>query len=74
MGKFKLNTEPWYILHIIGLVGIAFIGGHYLQDWICSQGLFCIEKGDNMILKNLIFYSLLAWIYDSAFHSITGKD
>lgn len=76
MGKFKLNFEPWYIAHIVGLVGIAFIGGHYLQDFICASTNFCIEQGPTniMLLKNLIFYSLLAWIYDSGFHSITGLD
>lgn len=74
MGKFKLNFEPWYIAHIVGLVAVAFIGGHYLQDWICSANNFCIEQGPNMIFKNLAFYSILAWIYDSAFHSITGLD
>lgn len=77
MGKFKLNFKLWYIGHIIGLVGIAFIGGHYLQDLICKSTQFCVEQFTpewKMILVNLIYYSLLAWIYDSGFHSISGKD
>lgn len=76
MGKFKFNLEPWYILHIILLVGIAFIGGHYLQDWICKTSQFCIEQGPTniMIIKNLIYYSVLAYLFDTGFHSITGLD
>lgn len=74
MGKFKLNLEPWYIAHIVGLVAVAFIGGHYLQGWICSSSGFCIEQGANMIWKNLAFYSVLAYLYDTGFHSITGLD
>lgn len=74
MGKIKFDTRPWYIGHIIGLVGVAFIGGHYLQDIICNAGYFCIEQGPNMIWKNLAFYSVLAWLYDTIFHSYTGLD
>jgi len=74
MVKLKFDFRLWYIGHIIGLVAIAFIGGHYLQDWICSSFNFCIEQGPNMILKNLIFYSTLAWLYDTIFHSVTGLD
>ena len=77
MNKLKLDFRPWYIGHIIGLVGVSFIGGHYLQNWICQNLGFCIERftsTTSMIIANLIFYSILAWIYDSAFHSITGLD
>lgn len=74
MGKVKFDTRPWYIGHIVGLVAVAFIGGHYLQDWICSTMNFCIEQGPNMILKNLVFYSALAYFYDTIFHSVTGLD
>lgn len=77
MGKFKLDTRPWYIGHIILLVAVAFIGGHYLQDFICNNYQFCIEKITptwKMLLYNLGWYSLLAWIFDSGFHSITGRD
>ena len=77
MGKFKLDFRLWYLGHILLLVGIAFIGGHYLQDWICQNFNFCIEKVtplSKMLLYNLIYYSILVWIFDSGFHSITGRD
>jgi hypothetical protein len=77
MNKIKFDLRPWYIGHIIGLVGIAFIGGHYLQDWLCSKGVICIEQftpTSTMIIANLIFYSILAWLYDTTFHSVTGLD
>lgn len=76
MAKLKFDLRLWYIGHIIGLVGVAFIGGHFLQDWICSNVGFCIEQGATniMLFKNLIFYSVLAWLYDTIFHSVTGLD
>jgi hypothetical protein len=77
MNKIKFDTRPWYIAHIVGLVGVAFIGGHYLQDYICQSMNFCIERlqpESTMIIANLIFYSILAWLYDTIFHSITGLD
>jgi hypothetical protein len=77
MKKFKFDTRLWYIVHIILLVGVAFIGGHYLQDWICSNAGFCIEKITpltTMLLYNLIYYSILAYLFDTGFHSITGLD
>jgi membrane protein YqaA with SNARE-associated domain len=77
MNNFKLDTRPWYIGHIIALVGVAFIGGHYLQDWICANSGFCIERfqpTSTMIIANLIYYSILAYLFDTGFHSITGLD
>lgn len=75
MAKFP-DFRLWYIGHIILLVAVAFIGGHYLQDYICRQYNYCIEQfvGTQMILANLIYYSILAWIFDSAFHAYTGLD
>jgi hypothetical protein len=75
MGFAKyFDTRPWYILHIVGLVAVAFLGGHFLQDWICKTTQFCIERGTNMLIKNLIFYSVLAYLYDTLFHKITKLD
>lgn len=75
--KIKFDTRIWYILHIVGLVVVAFIGGHYLQDYICQVSGFCIEKltpTSSMLIANVIFYSILAYFYDTTFHSVTGLD
>ncbi|MFA6073996.1 MAG: hypothetical protein WC758_07815 [Candidatus Woesearchaeota archaeon] len=74
--KIKFDIRLWYIGHIVGLVGIAFIGGHYLQDFICTTSKFCIEQlpTSKMLLYNLIYYSGLAYLYDTIFHSVTGLD
>lgn len=75
--KFRLNTQLWYILHIILLVAIAFLGGHYLQDYICKISGFCIGQftpTSKMLLYNLVYYSILAYLFDTGFHSLTGLD
>jgi hypothetical protein len=77
MKKFKFDTRLWYLGHIVLLVGVAFIGGHYLQDYICSATGFCIEQVtpiSKMIFYNLIYYSILAYLFDTGFHSLTGLD
>ena len=71
------DTRPWYVGHIILLVAVAFIGGHYLQSYICSNTGFCIEQMtpvSKMLLYNLGWYSILAYLFDTGFHSITGLD
>ena len=73
--KRWFDTRPWYVGHIILLVSVAFIGGHYIQEQICTLG-FCMEQIKSittMILVNLGWYSLLAYLVDNFFHKITRK-
>jgi hypothetical protein len=77
MKKEMFDTRPWYIGHIVLLVAVAFIGGHFLQGYLCSNLSFCMEQAtpiSKMILYNLIWYSLLAYLVDNFFHKLTGLD
>ena len=67
-----LDIRPWYIFHIILLVIITFGAG----SWIAVKlGIFDLIKIRMLKLIFVFFYySLIAWLYDSLFHSLMKWD
>lgn len=65
------DLRAWYILHIILLIVWTVLLGNWILDFtrLSLTTLYPLR-----IFSTIVVYSILAYIFDTLFHSLTGLD
>lgn len=71
--KSWLNTDPLYILHIFLLI-IFIMVINWITGLIGLSTLFGTFDTAMMLLANLVWYGVWAYLYDVSFHYWIGGD